>query len=248
MKKNGFIATSLMFSFFVIFLTMTLMIMATYTQYQTLINNLNSNVLSDLNKYILAKNVILNNSVVDGDVASAKSSLNRSAWTFVSNATPVYDSENKSTYIKLLPYDSMVYNTIPATKKIARGNRKIYVRFRMHRSTTLVCPYAKAVLELGVDQYPITSSLCGDYMAFSPVSTIISANNTSDNATVKFEIIGMRPVLNTIPLSNLWLSVTDLMVVDITDLYETGTTDATVKAKLDNYLPYFNDKYSMRKI
>ena len=247
MKKNGFIATSLMFSFFIIFLTMTLMIMATYTQYQTLINNLNSNVLKDLNKYILEKNVILKNSVVDGNVASAKGSFNRSAWPLLYNATPVNDSENNSTYIKLLPTNSKLSNIIPDSNKIARGNRKIYVRFRIHRSTTLVCSSASADLVLGVDSYNITNNLCGDYTPFTPISTIINANNNSDSATVKFEIFGMRPVTNTIPLSTLWLSITDLMVVDITDLYESGTSDATVQAKLDTYLPYFDGSTTLRK-
>ena len=108
-KKNGFIATSLMFSFFIIFLTMSLMIMATYTHYQGLINNLNSGVLKDLNDNVIVKKyTTLINSAADGDLASIYGSSNpsstiNSVWSVneAQNSKPIYDDGNKISYIRI---------------------------------------------------------------------------------------------------------------------------------------------------
>ena len=42
MKKNGFIATSVMFSFFLVFITLSVLILLSYAHYRTLINQLNA--------------------------------------------------------------------------------------------------------------------------------------------------------------------------------------------------------------
>ena len=44
MKKNGFIATSIMYSFFIVFSMLCLLTLGTYTHYRVLNNNLNNNI------------------------------------------------------------------------------------------------------------------------------------------------------------------------------------------------------------
>ena len=67
MKKNGFIATSVMYSFFVVFALLSLTILATYSHYRSLNTSLNSSILDELNLRIVNKYARLTNLVKDGN-------------------------------------------------------------------------------------------------------------------------------------------------------------------------------------
>ena len=55
MKKNGFIATSLIYSFFLAFVALVSVILTTYSYYRTILNTLNKDILSGLNTEIQSK-------------------------------------------------------------------------------------------------------------------------------------------------------------------------------------------------
>lgn len=63
MKKNGFIATSLIYSFLIVFTALIVGIVCTYEHYRVILKSLNSNILSSLNENINNKYVLLNNLV-----------------------------------------------------------------------------------------------------------------------------------------------------------------------------------------
>ena len=52
MHKNGFIATSLIYSFFLIFLAIIANILFSYAHNRILLNNINEGILDDLNESI----------------------------------------------------------------------------------------------------------------------------------------------------------------------------------------------------
>ena len=65
-NKKGFIATSLMYSFFIVFALLALTILATYSHYRYLNNDLNMSILEELNHKISSKYARLYNFVEDG--------------------------------------------------------------------------------------------------------------------------------------------------------------------------------------
>lgn len=49
MRKNGFIATSILYSFFIVFALLALLVLATYSHYRILNDELNSSIKKELN-------------------------------------------------------------------------------------------------------------------------------------------------------------------------------------------------------
>ena len=245
MKKNGFIATSLMFSFFIIFLTMTLMIMATYTQYQSLVNSLNNNVLNDLNdNVIIGKYTTLYNSIIDGDFDSVKNeAFNSTAWTNLSNATPLNDTEQFSAYMRLNPTTSSFGQYINNTRLLKKRdtNSKIYVRYNIFRNYTIKCedtpsevnddaPY----LQIGTRKYYLHSNLCGTYSQWEMYSEVLDIKIDSDTQYIGFGIDNMKSGRADITeVSTLHVNIDNVMVIDITDAIKTGSNHNTIKSYLD---------------
>ena len=97
-KKNGFIATSIMFSFFLVFTALSLLVLASYAHYRVLINSLNGEILRDLNDSVISKKYVsLNNCITDGDFRSIKDDYNK-----YGNPTSEYlkDESNLRNYYK----------------------------------------------------------------------------------------------------------------------------------------------------
>ena len=67
-KKNGFIATSLIYSFFLVFITLFLTIIADYLQNKVLLNTIESDIKEDINKKKGIKDFLI------GDVITFESS------------------------------------------------------------------------------------------------------------------------------------------------------------------------------
>ncbi|MBE6158916.1 MAG: hypothetical protein E7159_03735 [Firmicutes bacterium] len=251
MKKNGFIATSLMFSFFIIFLTMTLMIMATYTQYQTLINSSNENVLNDLNdNVIIGKFTTLYNSIIDGDFDSIKTgAFNSTAWTLGTNAVAYNDeSTQRSSYIRLKPTAASFGQTINSSRLLKKRatSSKIYVRYNVFRNYTINCTNDQPYLKIGSITYTLKAEnrLCGEYSSWNLYSEILTVNVNSDSQYLGFNVSNMKTgVDNDTNFSELNINIDNVMVIDVTDVYKNGTTDAQVKAFLDSELSSSHDQF-----
>jgi hypothetical protein len=266
-KKNGFIATSLMFSFFIIFLTMSLMIMATYTHYQGLINNLNSGVLKDLNDNVIVKKyTTLVNSALDGDLASIygslnpSSSINTAVWSVneAQNSKPIYDDGNKISYIRIFNTSfstsgSFTY-TVPneVVRKLKSGNnRKIYVRYNIFRNGTINCSSGVATFKVGTSTSgQLTGSLCGNFANWETKSNIFTVNiGDTDTASLNFNVQNMSPAEVHVDVTTLYIEINKVMIIDVTDAYMTSTTsDNDVKNYLDANVPYFDLEYSIKKV
>ena len=251
MKKNGFIATSLMFSFFIIFLTMTLMIMATYTQYQTLINSSNENVLKDLNEnVIIGKYTTLYNSIIDGDFNSIKTgAFNSTAWKLNSNAVAYNDEETqRSSYIRLNPTMASFGQTINSSRLLKKRATpsKIYVRYNVFRNYTINCTSDQPYLNIGSRTYTLKSEnrLCGDYVSWKMYSEILTVNVDSDTQYLGFSINNMTSGKASVTdVSTLNINIDNIMLIDVTDVYKVGTTDASVKNFLDTELSTSHEQF-----
>jgi hypothetical protein len=248
MKKNGFIATSLMFSFFIIFLTMTLMIMATYTQYQTLINSSNENVLNDLNdNVIIGKYTTLYNSIIDGDFNSIKvGAFNSTAWTLGTNAEAHNETSQSSEYIRLKPTSASFGQTINSSRLLKKRETtsKIYVRFNVFRNYTINCDNDMPYLKIGSSSYTLNTHLCGGYDDWTMFSQILNVNVNSDSQYLGFNVSNMKSgKANITDVSTLHINIDNVMIIDVTDAYKNGTTDAQVKAFLDSELSSSHDQF-----
>jgi len=236
MKKNGFIATSLMFSFFIIFLTMTLMIMATYTQYQTLINSSNENVLNDLNdNVIIGKYTTLYNSIIDGDFYSIKTgAFNSTAWKLETNAEAINDEVQLSEYIRLKPTSASFYQKINSSRLLKQrtGNSKIYVRYDVFRNYTINCVSDQPKLVIGTKPYELKTEnrLCGEYSSWKMYSQILDVDVNSDDQYLVFNVSNMKTgVNNDTNFSELSINIDNVMVIDVTDVFKDSATDDKIK-------------------
>ena len=263
-KKNGFIATSLMFSFFIIFLTMSLMILATYTHYQGLINNLNSSILTDLNENVIMKKyTTLSNSILDGDMVSAKTTFDETSWNLVkANARAVNDTENQVTYIEL--FNTAVSRSAHFSQRINESRklkvskdiddkRVIYVRFNLFRNGTINCSSSSVKLRLGSVYKNVSDNICGGYSNWASNSAIfedlyITEEQANDTELI-FDVQNMYAPVANIDVLTLRMGINKVMVIDVTDAFmDSTTTSNNVKANLDANLPYFDVDYSIKKI
>ena len=97
-NKNGFIATSLMYSFFMVFALLALTILATYSHYRYLNSDLNASIQEELNQKILSKYARLYNLVNNGSFESDDSwTMNNSEinQTIVTEICNINDVKNK---------------------------------------------------------------------------------------------------------------------------------------------------------
>ena len=255
-KKNGFIATSLMFSFFLIFLTMSLMIMATYTHYQGLINSLNSNVLNDLNDNVIVKKyVTVKNSIMDGDMVSARTSFDTASWTLGNNTKAYFDNENQITYIRMYNTNSSTSahfsQRINSSRALKVGDeRTIYVRYNLFRNGYIPCNSGRVTLRIGSNSYNLPDQLCGgDFVNWESRSAIFKVPVTTEDVELIFDIQNMYAPEAYVDINTLHVEINNVMVIDVSDAY---MTDETSKEKIKNYfdanVPYFDLDYSIKKI
>ena len=247
MKKNGFIATSLMFSFFIIFLTMSLMIMATYTQYNGLITNLNSKVLDDLNTNVIAdKYIVLTNVIDDGDIESMKTGTLNSKWTDKTRVDGVNDYANFNTYIRMKPGKNSSSFKQYFTGEVKGGKRKLLVRFDIYRNSTINCDSNNGTVTVAGTK--LGYSLCGDSVLWTPYYFLIDAN-ISGAVDITFSISNISSAKDWISVNSLYVGIKNIMVVDVTDAYlNAGTSDADLELYFIEKVPYFNGDYTIKKI
>jgi hypothetical protein len=241
-KKNGFIATSLMYSFFAVFSMVALIIIATYTHYRVLINNINNNVLNELNTQIASKYTTLYNLVNNGDFEE-NSDWNYTNTTRIEKNVP-YGSSYSGTYSARMPKtDSSFNQTFSIKDKVNVDNKyhKVYVAFRVFRNGPVNGTGTINLNASGTDNAVNGSSLIGGFSNWILYSQILKVGVTDETDwTLSFNITG-----NT---TNNYTYIDNVMVIDITSEYNGNTTpDTDMKNYLDTYLNYFNDSYTMTK-
>ena len=143
MKKNGFIATSLIYSFFLAFVALVSVILTTYSYYRTILNTLNKDILGGLNTEIQSKYITLENLIQNG---SFEDSTNK--WGSQVNVEIPASSENISAHgansIRLntgnYTANSQVQQPVVVPDNIASigGTHTYYLRFRIFRNGNLV--------------------------------------------------------------------------------------------------------------
>ena len=244
------------------------MIMATYTHYQGLINNLNSGVLKDLNDNVIVKKyTTLINSAADGDLASIygssnpSSSINSTVYVWdvneARNSKPIYDDGNKISYIRIFNTSSSTSGSFTYTvpnlnvRKLKTGNnRKIYVRYNIFRNGTINCNSGVATFKVGSTSRQLSDSLCGNFANWETKSNIFTVNvGDTDTVSLNFNVQNMKPAEVHIDVKTLYIEINKVMIIDVTDAYMTSaTSDAAVKNYLDANVPYYDLEYSIKKV
>lgn len=148
-KKNGFIATSIMFSFFLVFTALSMLVLASYAHFRVLINNLNGSILKDLNDNVISKKYTsLSNCITDGDFKSIKDDFDANPNNYQSEQqssdNPAEQLWRRESYLKnyykkfydnWYKQDNNNYNAIPyysfcsASDENADCSNDYYVRF-----------------------------------------------------------------------------------------------------------------------
>ena len=267
-RKNGFVASSLMFSFFLVFTLLSLIILASYAHYRNLSDNLNGNILNDLNEnVILHKWVTLENVITDGDFNSINNSSNNYAQ-FKSNwATSYVEPQTKDgiNYVSFKKKSSTpnLYLKQSFNNRLTRGNRKIYVAFKHRRTYAQDClnedfnailfignhstTHLRSV-ETGEYEFENRGLACkkaddnNDYSQWQLYSHIFDVNVNSDIQYLQLNALEIR--YN----GEESIDIKDVMVVDITSLYNEDTTLELIHGYLDENLPFFEDNYIIAKL
>lgn len=250
MKKNGFIATSIMYSFFAVFSIVALFTLASYSHYRTLIDNINDGVLDELNTLISGKYLTLYNLIIDGDFDDTKDTT---SWNYTNSqkikngnvSTSINTSYSGDYAARLKPKTtSQISQSFTITNKVNpdSASHKIYVAYRIssngpNNGTNSI------VLNASGNNYNLDSTpLNASFNNWNLYSQIISVNVNSDAAwSLAFNINN-----NT---NNTYTFLDNIMVIDISDMYNSSSvTDIQMKTYLDTNLNYFNGSYSISKI
>ena len=270
MKKNGFIATSLIYSFFLAFVALVSVILATYSYYRTILNTLNKDILSGLNTEIQSKYITLENLIQNG---SFEDSTNK--WGSQVNVEIPAASENISAHgAKSLRLNTSNYTansqvqqsvTVPTNIASISGKHQYYLRFRIFRNGNLVFSGGDAANAYANISVATNSKigLGGAFTNWSLASMVIEGNAASSitaNFTANNSVLDHQGKTDTDVGGGRALSVyiDDVMLIDVTELSsKLGISGDALKNRLDGTscgatdwdcqnrkLEYFDSKYS----
>lgn len=123
-NKKGFISSSLLFSFFLVFILLSVLVLTSYTHYNVLIKNLNGTILDGLNDHIASKYSGIKTLIQNGKIES-----NESPWVLSTDARYVKLDSNQSEFMQIRPnttgYFSQNFSQIPS-------GRILYVAFNFN--------------------------------------------------------------------------------------------------------------------
>ena len=269
MKKNGFIATSLIYSFFLAFVALVSVILATYSYYRTILNTLNKDILSGLNteiqsKYITLENLIQNGSFEDGT----------NKWGSQVNVEIPAASENISAHgansLRLntgnYTANSQVQQPVVVPDNIASisGKHQYYLRFRIFRNGNLVFSGGDANAYANISAAPDSKIGLGGVFTNWSLASMVIEGNAAPSITVNFtannSVLDHQGKTDTDVGGGRALSVyiDDVMLIDVTELSsKLGISGTALKNRLDGTscgatdwdcqnrkLEYFDSKYS----
>ena len=264
-NKNGFIASSLMFSFFLVFVLLCVLVLTSYTHYNTLIKNLNGNILIDLNTKIKAKYSSVKSVIRNGNIEGSVSS----SWYLV-NANKPHSNANNN-FLSIKPNTS---GSIAQSFTAIGANRKIYVSFNFntwYRDPCTNCTFTVKLNDSVIGSFYFYDGQKNN--KFDEYSTNTMVNNTDDSTNnhvvnwVKFgKILNTTSSVNTIifEASNLnydsdngdsKFGINDIVVADVTNLFLKDSSGNYITSDIDMVryllvqLPYidYNVNYKLPK-
>lgn len=251
MKKNGFIATSLIYSFFLAFVALVSVILATYSYYRTILNTLNKDILSGLNteiqsKYITLENLIKNGSFED-DLSEWRERINIEIPAYSENIS-AHGSKSLRLNTGNYTADSQIQQpvTVPTNIASISGKHQYYLRFRIFRNGNLVFAGGNRDDDYAAKAYANISvasdskiGLGGAFTNWSLASMVIEGNAAS-NITVNFtannSVLDHQGKTDTDVGGGRALSVyiDDVMLIDVTELSsKLGINGDALKNRLD---------------
>jgi hypothetical protein len=241
-EKNGFIATSIMYSFFAVFAMLALIVLATYTHYRTLIDNINKNVLIDLNNNIAKKYTTIYNLLDNGEFE------NDDVWQY-SNAARIsktdnYGSSYEGNYSVRFPNgNSSISQKFSVKDKVKADNKihKIYFTYRIFRNGPVDGTGKITLNASGTNYYVHADALVGEFtnwIQYSEIFTVYS--NSDDDWTLTFNLDNST--------SSNYVYLDNILLTDITNVYNGNTTtNSDMKNYFDSYVKYFNGSYVLAK-
>jgi hypothetical protein len=250
--KNGFIATSIIYSFFIVFALLALTILGMYMHYRTLVNSVNNSVLNDLNENIEAKYVQLTNIVENSgfeNTTGEPPTPTLTPWG-VNNASLADNTSYNSIHSLNNSIHSLKFNVnkskddCSAYQNMAIGNafskdnsnHKIYVRFRLFIKN-ITANSSEVFLKYNNNNYYFadnnvnvlsdTSKGFNNWVIKSEIFDIrLSSNDSDDIMQLSFQINGIKNTTDEVYID-------EVMIVDVSKYIQD-------KDKLDNELPYFD--------
>lgn len=154
-NKKGFIATSLMYSFFIVFALLALTILATYSHYRYLNNDLNNSILEELNQKIISKYARLYNLVDNGGFEDSNTYMWSTYNSNIISIDPANPTNSSFTGDKSMVMDASRPNVNVSftqnidTSKLKRNQAKIYLRFRAFKKNEVKSSDSDVTLSTG---------------------------------------------------------------------------------------------------
>ena len=217
MHKNGFIATSLIYSFFLIFLAIIANILFSYAHNRILLNNINEGILDDLNESISNKYIILENHLKNGNMETDDS------WLLNNAVYSNFSSFSGNRSIQLNKDNSSISQ--PLSKNIIKGH-KYYISFRLFRNGLISGNNSVTLTGNTTYNFNINYVNNGFFSNWVLYSGFIEINQNVTQ-TYNFNIINNT----TGSYSN--LHIDDIMLLDITAIKD-DYPESTLKTYLDN--------------
>lgn len=265
-NKNGFIASSLMFSFFLVFILLSVLVLTSYAHYNTLLKNLNGEILSELNVLIASKYAGIRNYVRSG------ANIGSGDWQ-KSNMTPVKNNVlDLYVYYPVAGQESFFTQTFSLPNEEANGIKRIYVSFKYQKPNTTPCNNSNFALTLiapdgnrytsidnkiyYLDTNKTLKSLgmqefaCGGQKLYNTFGMIIEVPNIVNNGNgykIDFRASGLN--YSYVPKEgSTYVGFNNILVSDVTKLSSGYSTNLVKYLLVD--LPYIDSgrKYSLPKM
>ena len=242
MNNKGFIATSLIYSFFLVFVAVMASILATYAHNRILVNNVNEGIVDDLNTTVSEKYLVIKNILQNSDFEESGSwSLSNAAITVVPDPIPDPLPEG----FKIISYRGMKSLKInPGNSDIREENLTLekdhyyYLRYYIFRNGPIG----------GTSRFTLEGPATYDFN-LSFITPAIYANWDLKSNIIPVLVAGnytLRNVNTGISGDFVDLNIDSLMLIDVTELVNVSGSVATAKDYLDTF-DYFEGAMSITK-
>ena len=270
-NKNGFIASSVMFSFFLVFILLCVLVLTSYTQYNKLIRSLNGTILIDLNKEIEKKylgiKTLVNNGLPDRSVENTQP-----AWDISNNAYFKEITQSNNYFITVKSHVDNASFKQNLTDSIAENSQEdnvVYVAFDFnygYQDDCTQCDFNVGFIDGNNDFNRINTLyyLNSNYVS-TPIApkALVNNNSTINNWILYGGIIRTRKKITGVQFEASKLNfdeknasgifgINNIVVANITKLYKNNNSsnDEKVIQYLLKELPFIRQgqKYSLPKI
>ena len=257
-NKNGFISSSLLFSFFLVFILLSVLVLASYTHYNSLIKGLNGTILDELNTNIASKYSGIKTLIKNGKIENDASN-----WNLNDGARYIKNDSNNNEFLQIKPNTnglfSQSFNNI-------EEQRVLYIAFNFNTWYPDSCTTCTFTVELNNNR--INNFY---YIDSNNTLKVLESNslvrNDEGNKYQRWILFGSiyrtTSTVNEIKFSANDLNysldnaggvfgINNIVVADITNLYKDNNVsndDEMIKYLLKE-LPYlsYDQRYSLPKI